>query len=134
MHRKNLNRGYMKLTVWQDAIQYYKDTCNIFRHWSYELKRIASNQIASVDSVHRNIAEGYGRRSLKEYLQFLNVALSSLSESVSGFHAYHQAEQLTDEQFELLDVLAYKLENGFKKLIESLQKKQETQDWEESFA
>jgi hypothetical protein len=29
--RKNRNRGYQKLIVWNDAIQYYVLTCEIFR-------------------------------------------------------------------------------------------------------
>ena len=76
--RKNRNRGYQKLTVWKDAIEYYFLTCDVFRPFPYELKRVASQQIASADSVHRNIAEGYCRRSIKEYLNFLNIALGSL--------------------------------------------------------
>jgi four helix bundle protein len=99
--RKNINRGYRKLRVWQDAIEYYALTCGIFMKFPYELKRIASNHIASVDSIHRNIAEGFCRRSIKEYLLFLNYA--------------------------------YKIENGLKKLIESLQLKQQNKDWDESF-
>lgn len=131
--RKNINRGYMKLTVWQDAKTYYVITCRAFRAFPYELKRVASQQIASVDSVHRNIAEGYCRRSLKEYLQFLNVALSSAGESVSGLHVYVEAEQITAAQFDELDALAYKLENGLKRLIESLQEKQMSGGWQDTF-
>jgi len=56
--RKNKNRGYQKLRVWQDAIQFYKDTWNVFKRFPFELKRISSQAIASADSVHRNIAEG----------------------------------------------------------------------------
>ncbi len=131
--RKNINRGYMKLKVWQEAKAYYVLTCGVFRCFKYELKRIASQQIASVDSVHRNIAEGYCRRSLKEYLQFLNLTLGSLGESVSGLHVYVEAEQITAAQFEELDTLAYKLENGMKRLIESLQEKQISGEWQDSF-
>jgi four helix bundle protein len=56
--RKNKNRGYQKLRVWNDAIDYYVQTCKVFRKFPYELKRIAGQAIASSDSVHRNIAEG----------------------------------------------------------------------------
>ncbi len=133
IQRKNINRGYQKLVVWRDAADLYVLTCKIFRKFQYELRRVASNQIASVDSVHRNIAEGYCRRSINEYLQSLNVALGSLGESVSGTHVYRRAEQISEEEFESWDALAYKLENGMKKLIESLQYKREQHDWEDSF-
>jgi len=131
--RKNINRGYQKLIVWQDAADLYVLTCKIFRKFPYDLRRVASNQIASVDSVHRNVAEGYCRRTINEYLQLLNVASGSLGESVSGAHVYRRADQLSEEEFESWDVLAYKLENGMKKLIESLQYKREDGDWEDSF-
>ena len=133
IQRKNINRGYQKLIVWQDAAELYVLTCKIFRKFQYELRRVVSNQIASVDSVHRNIAEGYCRRSINEYLQSLNIALGSLGESVSGTHVYRRAEQISEEEFESWDALAFKLENGMKKLIESLQYKREQHDWEDSF-
>ena len=133
MERRNINRGYMKLTVWQDTIALYAQTVSVFRDWPYEMKRVASQQIASVDSIHRNITEGYCRRSLKEYLQFLNVALSSTGESVSGLCAYHKAQQLTDGEFETMDAQAYKIENELKRLIESLQKKKRDGTWQDEF-
>lgn len=133
MERRNLNRGYLKLTVWQDAIQYYAQTASVFREWPYEMKRIAGQQIACADSIHRNIAEGYCRRSLKEYLQFLNIALSSAGESVSGLHAYHNAKQMSNKAFEPLDAEAYKIENGLKRLIESLQRKKREGTWQDEF-
>jgi four helix bundle protein len=131
--RKNINRGYQKLIVRQDAAKLYLLTCNIFGKFQYELRRVGGNQIASVDSIHRNIAEGYCRRSLNEYLQFLNIALASLGESVSGVHVYRRAGQLSETEFEQWDGLAYKLENGIKKLIESLQHKREKGEWDDSF-
>ncbi len=127
--RKNKNRGYQKLRVWNDAIDYYVQTVETFRGFPFELKRVVSQAIASSDSVHRNIAEGYCRRSIREYLNFLNIALGSLGESVSGLHVYRKAEQITHEEFEKLDGLAYKLENGLLRLVESLEYKKERGDW-----
>jgi four helix bundle protein len=126
---KNKNRGYQQLRVCDDAIEYYVQCCRSFRGWPYELKRVASQAIASADSVHRNIAEGYCRRSLREYLNFLNIALGSLGESVSGLHAYRRAEQIRAGDFDSLNALAYKLENGLLKLVESLERKQMNGDW-----
>jgi four helix bundle protein len=127
--RKNRNRGYQALRVWNDAIEYYSMTFEVFHPFSYDLRRIVSQQIASVDSVHRNIAEGYCRRSIKEYLNFLNISLGSLGESVSGLCCYRKTKHISEEQFERLDAQAYKVENGLMKLVESLEKKRDKGDW-----
>jgi hypothetical protein len=63
----------------------------------------------------------------------LNVAEASLGESVSGAHVYRRADQISVAEFEVWDILAYKLENGIKKLIESLQHKREKGEWDDSF-
>jgi len=130
--RKNKSRGYQQLRVWQDAIELYCLTCEIARRLPSDLNSVRWQMIGSADSIHRNIAEGYCRRSLREYLHFLNVALGSLGESVSGYIATHRAKQLSDHDFERLDSLAFKIENGMLKLVESLQRKQVTGDWIDS--
>jgi four helix bundle protein len=130
--RRNKNRGYQQLRVWQDAIVLYGLVCQTMKGWSFELKKVASQAIASADSIHRNIAEGYARRSIREYLNFLNIARGSAGESVSGFIAYRAAEQITESQFEELDSLAFRLENGSLKLIESLERKRDDGTWEDS--
>jgi four helix bundle protein len=126
---RNKNRGYQQLRVWEDAIQFYVGTCRSVRTFPYELKRVAGQQIASADSVHRNIAEGYCRRSIKEYLQSLYTALGSLGESVSGLQAYQGAGQLAEADFQSLDSLAFKLENGLLRLVVSLERKRDLGDW-----
>ena len=126
---RNKNRGYQQLRVWQDAIDFYVSCSRVFRTCPYDLRRVASQGIASADSVHRNIAEGYCRRSLREYLQFLNFGLGSLGESVSGLIAYHKAVQLQPVDFDPLNALAFKLENGLLKLVESLERKEMAGDW-----
>lgn len=127
--RKNKNRGYQQLRVWNDAIDLFARTCRLAQPLPYDMKRAASQQIASVDSVHRNIAEGYCRRSINEYLYHLNVALGSLGESVSGLHAFKASGHLAEADFEPLDELAYRLENGLLKLVERLEEKREHGDW-----
>jgi four helix bundle protein len=96
------------------------------------MKRVAGQAIASADSIHRNIAEGYCRRSIREYIQHLYIAVSSLGESVSGYHAYLKADQLSEENFEVLDRQAFKLENGLLRLIESLERKRDSYAWAET--
>lgn len=129
---RNKNRGYQQLRVWQDAIDFYVANCRVFRPFPYELKRVASQAIASADSVHRNIAEGYCRRSIKEYIHFLYTALSSPGESVSGLIACRKAEQLAEIDFQTANTLAFKIENGLLKLVESLEQKKAEGDWIDS--
>ena len=126
---RNRNRGYQQLRVWQDAQQLYVLASRVFRKFPYELKRVTSQQISSVDSVHRNIAEGYCRRSIHEYLNFLNIALGSLGESVSGLHAYRASEQISEGDFSQQNELCFRLENGLLRLVESLELKREKGDW-----
>jgi len=38
-----------------------------------------------------------------------HVALGSLGESVSGLYAYWKSEQISEEDFQNLDILAFKL-------------------------
>ena len=130
MDRKNINRGFKKLRVWQDAISLYVLACDIFTNFPFELKKVASNSIDASHSISRNISEGYCRCSLKEYLNYLNFALGSCGEFHFCYVSCKQADQITAHDYERLDKLHYKVENELLKLFESLQKKQKNKEWE----
>jgi hypothetical protein len=38
MDRKNINRGFKKLRVWQDAVSLYVLACKIFANFSFKIK------------------------------------------------------------------------------------------------
>jgi len=133
MDRKNIHRGFKKLRVWQDAISLYLLACKIFANFPFELKKVAANSIDAAHSISRNISEGYCRRSLKEYLNHLNIALGSCGEFHSCYESFSQAGQITKEEYEQLDQLHYKIENSLLKLIESVEKKQKDKEWEDNF-
>ena len=133
MDRKNINRGFKRLRVWQDAVSLYVLSCTIFSDFPFDLKKVTSNGLDAVHSISRNISEGYCRRSLKEYLNHLNIALGSCGEFYSCYESFRQAGQITIEEYEELDQLHYKVENGLLKLIGSLQKKQTLGDWDDTF-
>ena len=133
MERKNINRGFKKLRVWQDAVSLYILASKLFINFPFELKKVASNSIDAAHSISRNISEGYCRRSLKEYLNHLNYALGSCGEFHSSYESFKQAGQISDDEYEQLDTLHYKVENELLKLIKSLQGKQNDKDWEDNF-
>jgi len=131
--RKNVNRGFKRLNVWKDSVSLYVLANKIFVKFPFELKKIAANSIDVAHSISRNIAEGYCRRSLKEYLNHLNIALGSCGEFHSCYVSCMQADQISMEEYEKLDELPNKVENQLLKLIESLQQKQKVGQWQETF-
>ena len=131
--RKNVNRGFKRLNVWKDSVSLYVLANKIFIKFPFELKKIAANSIDAAHSISRNIAEGYCRRSLKEYLNHLNIALGSCGEFHSCYESCMQADQISKKEYEELDELHYKVENQLLKLIESLQRKQKGGQWEDTF-
>lgn len=133
MERKNINRGYKQLRVWNDAVDLYVLSCKLFLNFPFELKKTVGNCIDSTHSISRNIAEGYCRRIIKEYLQFLNIALASSGEFHSSITSFLKAEQISKESYEQLDILHYKTENALIQLIKSLQQKMKEGNWNDSF-
>lgn len=117
----------------EDSVFPYTLVYKIFAKFPFELNKIAANSIDAAHSISRNIGEGYRRRSLKEYLNHLNLALGSWGEFLSCYESCRQAEQIMEEEYEELDVLHYKVENQLLKLIESLQQKQKGGKWEDTF-
>ena len=73
--------GYRDLSVWQRSFAVANQIMAICVDFPKEQRYILSTQIQrSAISVPSNIAEGYNRKSTKEYIQFLSIALGSLAE------------------------------------------------------
>jgi len=126
---RNKNRGYLKLDVWHRAMELYKlvwKTIHVDVKVDYKLR----SQIAdSAQSVSSNIAEGYSRRSINEYLRFLYISLASLSETLTRVIGLKATGQISESQFQQIDLLHYEVENKLLRLIGSLEKKRDNGTW-----
>jgi hypothetical protein len=51
MEQKNINRGFKKLRVWQDAVSLYVLACKIFAGFPFELKYLfdIDGEIVKID-------------------------------------------------------------------------------------
>ncbi|MEG8990518.1 four helix bundle protein [Ignavibacteria bacterium 4148-Me] len=133
MIRKNINRGYTKLRVWQDSMELFKLIYNITKNLPYEINKIRNNTLDAANSIVRNISEGYCRKNLREYLNFLNISLGSCGELNAAMISLKEINVINEKDFEKFDVLHYKVENELISLIKSLQEKQMKKEWEDSF-
>ncbi len=133
-HRKNKNRGFKQLRVWQDSVDLFVLVNKLLKPFPYELNKSKINTLDATHSIQRNISEGYCRRSPKEYLNFLNIALGSCGEFNSSMISFHAADILSDDDYELFDDLHYKTENGLLKLAKSIQNKiNKNESWDDKY-
>mgnify|MGYP005861275921 CR=1 FL=1 len=88
LKRKNINRGCTQLRVWENSIELFKLTYDLTKNFSYDLSKSKNNILEAAHSINRNIAERYSRRNLKEYLNFLNIALESCGELLPGYISF----------------------------------------------
>ncbi len=118
----NSNSGYEKLLVWQRAIEW---ACNII-NISDELKtdrkhyRLIEQLESASTSVAMNIAEGKGRYSKKEFVQFLFVARGSLYETITLLEIFHRQEWIESTLFRKLKTDATEIAKMLNSLINSI--------------
>jgi four helix bundle protein len=128
--RRNLNRGYMKLEAWQRGMDLFVLAFRLAANVSdFKLKSQFGD---AAQSVSANIAEGYGRRSLPEYIQFLYTAKGSLGEALTRAIGLQQTKVISAGDFENFDKLHYEVENKLLRLIQSLENKRDVGDWRDT--
>ncbi len=131
---KNINRGFRGLIVWQEAIKLFIFTKNKIKN----IKTISFKTFSQIESssfsVHSSIAEGYCRRHLKEYIQFINIALASLGENYSQLFALTISGDIEEEWFAEYDKMHYCLENKLIKLNqENIKKLDNESEWKDDY-
>jgi four helix bundle protein len=129
---KNINRGFRKLEIWKEAIALFVFIKKMIEETNDISYKVKAQVESAAFSVHSNIAEGYGRRHLKESIQFNSIALASLAENYSQVYALHQASILSRELFDQFDTIHYSLENKLinynKSQVKQLKEKSEWQN------
>lgn len=112
--------SYKQLIVWQKSVELVKSIYSLTSLFPKdELYGIISQIRRASISIPSNIAEGYGRRSHKEYLQFYSIAYGSSLEletqliiakklSFAVNDDYKIAESLLNEVIKMLYVMVYK--------------------------
>lgn len=118
MHR------YKELKVWQKAIdlaaEVYRHTERLSQTERYGLIKQMNRAVVSIPS---NIAEGAGRNSLKDFDNFLGIALGSSFELDSQLIISNRLSYIRDTDFERLENHIEHLQNMIVKLKMSFENK-----------
>ena len=119
----------MNLIVWQRAMDLFQLAWKVTHSNAAIDFKLRSQLVDAAESVSANIAEGYGRRSINEYLQFLYVGLGSLGETLTRAIGLNRIKQISNDDLATVDELHYEVENRLSRLIETLESKRDDGDW-----
>lgn len=87
------------LYIWQKAVEFAKDIYILTERKGLKTDFGLKNQMRdSSVSISSNIAEGFERRSRKEYLNFLNIAKGSAGEIRSQLYVAFEVGYLDKEE------------------------------------
>jgi len=105
----------------------------ITAHWGPGYYRLADQMRSAAVSAKSNIAEGYCRVSLGDYIRFCEIARGSLGELGSQIQDCERWGLVSGDQ--LASLLEQYGDTTFflERLITGLKKKQKTGDWDKSF-
>ncbi len=74
-------QSFKQLTVWQRSIEMVKELYKVTEQFpKSELYGLVSQMRRAGVSIPSNIAEGYKRKNIREYIQFLSIADASAAE------------------------------------------------------
>jgi four helix bundle protein len=117
-------RSYQDLIAWRKAmslvIEVYKSTANFPRHEIYGLSSQLRRAAVSIPS---NVAEGHGRATSGEFVQFLCHARGSLCEVETQVIIARELAYITGEQEHLLTAKTDQLGRVLQGLIASIQRR-----------
>lgn len=97
-------KSYKELIVWQKSIVLVKEVYVVSKRFpKSELFALVAQIRRAVVSIPSNIAEGYGRRSHKEYLQFYAIAYGSALEVETQLIISRELNFITQSEFDKVE-------------------------------
>ncbi len=117
-------KNYKELEVWQKGVDLTVEVYQMTRTFPPEEKFGLISQIQrAATSIPANIAEGWGRGSTKEYVQFLRVARASLMELETHLILAKRLSYIQGDRLGMLQQEVETLGKRINSLIQSLLRK-----------
>ena len=114
-------KSYKEMIVWQKAMQLVEEVFILTDDFpKSEIYGIISQMRRAAISIPSNIAEGYGRKSAKEYSQFYSIAYGSALEletqliiakrlKLADEKNFYKTENLLEEVLKMLNVMTSRM-------------------------
>jgi len=114
--------AYENLEVWNKAVDFAVDVIDTVENISTGRKhyRLLEQIGASSTSVAMNIAEGKGRFSKKEFVQYLYISRGSLYETMTLLEIFRRKKWISDDQYSQLESRGKEIVSMIKGLINSI--------------
>lgn len=115
-------KSYRDLLIWQKGIELTEKVYQLVKSFPNEELYALTSQIKRCTiSIPSNIAEGYGRKSTKNYIQFLRISRGSLFELETQLIIANKLNYITDKEiadtiFNLIEEEGKMLNSFIKKL------------------
>ena len=120
-------KSFEELTIWQEARELTNKIYILSKRFPKEELYGLTSQIrrASV-SIMSNIAEGFNRRSTKEFINFLIISRASISEVQNDLYISLDLNYINKKDFETIYNHAQKISMSINKLITYLRSQVKT--------
>ena len=122
MTQKNDQVAYRELLVWQKSMNFVNQVIQVINELETPRKhfRLVEQLESAVTSIPMNIAEGKGRNSKKEFLQFLYISRGSIYETLTLLEIFRQQNWLSEEKYGVLESSAIEIIKMLKGLINAI--------------
>ena len=120
--------GYEDLEVWNKAAEFAVEVIDLVENITTHRKhyRLLEQVEASSASVSMNIAEGKGRFSKKEFVQYLYISRGSLYETMTLLEIFRRKKWISDKDYSGLASDGKQIASMLKGLINSILGKNRT--------
>jgi four helix bundle protein len=116
--------GYEDLEVWNRAVNFAVQVIDAVENISADRKhyRLLEQIEASSTSVAMNLAEGKGRFSQKEFIQYCYIARGSLYQTITLLEIFKRKNWISEETFSSLKSEGIEIASMIKGLINAIDK------------
>ena len=120
----NIKFSFEGLEVWQKAVDFADKVINLAEEIQTDRKhfRLIEQLESASTSIALNIAEGKGRYSKKEFIQFLYIARASLYETITLLMIFSRKKWISDMQIDEIKVFGDQIGKMLSSLINSIKK------------